>query len=369
MKKVAWVGLDVHQDSISIAVVDKNEKVIYEGRCGSDANILIKIMKKLQGYKLTFCYESCGTGYHLQRKLESVGYDCQIIAPSLIPKKSGDRVKTDKRDALKLAFYLKGNLLTPINIPTEEEEYDRNLVRGREQLVEDVKRVKLQILSLCRINGWNYRQETKKQSASNWTIAHRGWLSKKIDSVKSSHLEFVLSEKSSRLLYLEDRLKEYDQRIEALSKKKKYQEKVKNLCCLRGVKTLSAMTIITELGDIRRFGHPRPLMAYIGLGVRENSSGNIRNQGSLTKTGNSRVRRILVESVQYAGNRFYISRNLKERRKGVKPEIINIADKCLNRLHSKYWHLHKCGKHTNKIKGAVAREMVGFVWDVLRVSA
>jgi len=369
MKKLAWVGLDVHQDSISIAVVDKRERLIYEGVCPSDSNALIKILKKLKSYKLFCCYESCGAGYHLYRKLEASGFECQIVATSLIPTKSGDRVKTDKRDAKKLALYLKGNLLTSINIPTPDEEFDRNLVRGRSQLVEDVKRAKLQILSICRLNGWNYRQEIKKPNAGNWTLVHRDWLSKKIKTVKNTPLEFVLCEKLSRLLYLEDRLREYDGKIEILSHEKRYREKVKHLCCLRGIKTLSAMTIITELGDVRRFAHPRPLMAYIGLGVRESSSGGRRNQGGLTKTGNSHVRRVLMESMQYAGNSFKISRDLQMRREGVKAEVINIADKCLNRLRDKYWNLYRRGKHTNKIKGAVAREFVGFIWDILRISA
>jgi transposase len=369
MKKLAWAGLDVHQDSISISIVDNREKIIYEGRCNSDANELVKIFKKLKGYKLACCYEAGGGGFHLQRKLESGGYECTVIAPSLIPKKSGERVKTDKRDALKLAKYLKGNLLTAINIPTQEEEMDRNLVRARDQLVQDVKRIKLQILSICRANSWNYRLEIKKIEASYWTSVHRNWLSRKIKTVNGSQLEFVLSEKITRLGYLDDRVKEYDRKIEALSKEKRYSEKVKHLCCFRGIKTLSAMTIITELGDVRRFGHPRPLMAYLGFGIRENSSGNRRIQGSLTKTGNSNVRRILMESVQYAGNPFLISRDLKERRKDVRADVINIADKCLNRLRNKYWCLHRRGKHTNKIKGAVAREMVGFIWDVLRISA
>jgi len=366
MKKLAWVGLDVHQESIEIAVVDRKDRILYQGGCSADIEAVVKVLKKFRGYQLYCCYEASGAGYILQRGLEKRGYDCEVIAPSLIPKQPGVRVKTDKRDALKLARFSRGGILTAVHIPTEQEETDRSLVRGREQIVGDVKRVKLQILSVFRHRGWNYRTAVKKENASYWTGLHRKWIRLKLLEITDRGLKFMLDEQLSRLEYLEGRLERYDEEILTLAREKRYHKKVSSLSCLRGVDVLTGMVLATELGDTRRFEHPRPLMSYLGLGVKESSSGKKRNQTQLTKTGNSRVRRVLMEAAQYARNPVRVSKALKQRRVGCDTKLVDIADKCMDRLNRKYWRLAHRGKHTNKIKGAVAREMVGFIWDILK---
>jgi transposase len=237
---------------------------------------------------VTACYEAGGCGYVLQRKLQEWGVSCEVIAPSLIPKRSGDRRKTDKRDARKLARLYRAGELTPIRIPSEADERVRSLIRSRCVFTREILKSRHYVLKLLQSRGRVYRQ------GKNWTRAHWDWL-RKLELPGEDH--FVLQ---SYVALLEVKLaqrEEIDRRIEAISLSEPYAEPVARLRCLRGIDTLSAMTLVVEIGDVRRFATPRHLMGYLGLTVSESSSGaGPQTMGGITKAGNAHCRRVLVEA-------------------------------------------------------------------------
>lgn len=306
------------------------------------------------------CYEAGPCGYALKRSIESLGpVVCEVIAPSLIPKKPGEKIKTDRRDAKKLAELLRANLLTEVQPPTPEEEALRDLCRCREDAKEDLMRSRHRLSKLVLRRGFTY---TKGKKA--WTQAHLKWL-------KSLNWEYeadqvVFDDYLRSIGNLEERLTGLNVTLEDLSKKQPWAEHVAALRCFPGIDTITAMTIIAELHDFSRFPSPRDLMSYIGLVPSESSSGERKKKGSITKTGNTHARKILVEAAHHYRHKPSVGVKLRKRREGQPGNIIAIAEKAHLRLHRRYWHLVLAGnKEKNKAVVAVARELVGFIWAAL----
>lgn len=362
MKKVAHVGVDYHVKTITIAVYLSDEKRFLETtHLSNDDKVITKHIKKLsQHFDLRICYEASGSGYTFQRKMRALGIPCDVIAPSLAPRKPGERRKNDVRDAKRLAQHYAHGLLTLIHPPTEEEESVRSLVRCRFAFKEAVKRVKQQINALLLSQDHFWKR-------SKWTYHHRLWL--RAITLPSSHLQLVLQEFLAHLDYLESRLHYLEQQIEQLASAAIYAPRVNKLRALRGIGTLTAMVLIAEITDFRRFASPRALMAFIGLIPGEDSSDGRRKPGSITKSGNRRCRTLLVEAAQHYARKPCVSYALKQNLSRVAAPVSALAVNCMQRLHKRYWFLVCKGKMRQKAIVAVARELVGFIWALMHEPA
>ena len=362
MKKIAYVGIDYHQNTLTIAVRIEGKKTIDETiRIRNEDKIIRKYMKKLsEKFTIRACYEASCSGYYFQRKMKSWGYHCEVIAPSSLPKKRGDRRKNDFRDARDLAQnYANGNL-SIVHLPTEEEESIRNLVRCRMAFKDTEKRAKQKINSLLLAQGLRWPR-------SKWTFQHRKWLWEL--KMPNEYLQMILDEHLAHLDYLQTRIKYLNQQVEQVAESEIYAPAVKKLRAFKGIATLSAMLLITEITDFRRFPNPRALMAFLGLIPSENSSGDKQRGGPITKTGNPRCRTQLVECVQHYVKKPRISNLMKSDLAQVDPHSAAIAVKCLKRLHKRYWSLTMKGKITPVALTAIAREFVGFIWAMMQPQA
>jgi transposase len=359
-KQTAYVGMDVHKDTITLAVyLGDEQSYCAQKTIPNDKAAIRKHLKKISSLgNIRCCYEAGFSGFELYRFIDSLGHDCQVIAPSLIPKKSGDKIKTDRKDAQELAKLLRADLLTPVAVPTAETERVRSYIRLRFQIQQDLSRTKQRILKFLHTKGLVFRG-TKK----NWTKAHRRWL-------EALNLEFedqfVLSEHLTLLSYLEGRLSDIDQGIEQIADSDQYRSRVKTLTCLKGIGTFSAMVILSEIGDFKRFARPRQLMSYIGLIPSENSSGlKQNNKGHITKCGNSKLRHVMIEAAWHYRSKPHIGHRLAEQYADQPKEVVLYATKAMQRLHKRYWRLAAC-KSANVATVAVARELTGFIWGIMQ---
>ena len=359
MKKIAHVGVDYHLDSLSIAVLVEGEKDFYETFHLRNTDAMVaKYLKKLsKNFELRLCYEACSSGYAFQRKVKAWGYHCEVIAPSLIPKKPGDRRKNDFRNARDLALHYANGMLTVVHPPTEEEESVRSLIRCRLSLKEAAKRTKQQINTFVLAQDYRWHR-------SKWTKAHRWWL--RHLEMADEHLQTVLDEHLGHLAYLESRIQHLDDKIEQIAQSDIYAASVKKLRAFKGIGTLSAMLLIAEITDFRRFPSPGALMAFLGLIPSENSSGAKQKGGSITKAGNKRCRTQLIESVQHYVRQPKISDQMKAQLSEVDGKSANIVITCLHRLHKRFWALTHKGKIRQVAIVAIAREFVGFIWAMMR---
>ena len=279
----------------------------------------------------------------------------------MIPVRPGQRIKTDRRDARKLAELLRAGLLTAVRPPNEKEESARDLVRCREDVLEDLSRCRHRLGKMLLRRGLIYRD------GHAWTLKHRGWLrSLRFDEPTD---QVVLEDYMLALEQMEQRLKGLDQELEALSQSEPYRQWVGVLCCYRGISTVTAMTTLTELHGFERFTSPRQLMAYLGLVPSECSSGEKVSRGRITKAGNAHVRRVLIESAHHYRHAPSVGLVLGKRRKGQPAWAIALADKAQQRLHLRYRRLMMRGKPYGKIIVAIARELVGFLWATLTQQA
>jgi transposase len=358
MKKIAYVGIDYHLKVVSIAVMVEGEKEISDTiRLKNEDKILHHYLKKLsQQFSIRACYEASSSGYAFQRKMESWGYHCDVIAPSLIPKKPGNRRKNDYRDARELAQHYAHGQLSVVHPPSEQDEAVRSLMRCRIALKEAQKRVKNQINALLLSQGLRWEK-------SKWTDGHRRWL----EGVRfaQSYLQQSLEEYRGHLGYLESRVQYLDQQIEELAGGELYAASVKKLRALKGIGTLTAMILIAEITDFRRFASPRALMAFLGLVPAEDSSGDRHSGGTLSKTGNKRCRTQLIEAAQHYAKRPIISRQMQAALGSVDAASAGIAIKCMKRLNKRFWSLVMKGKNRKVAIAAIARELAGFVWAML----
>jgi len=359
MKKIAYVGIDYHLKSLTIAVLIEGESEFHNIiKIPNTDKIISKHMNKLsKEFNIKACYEASFSGYSFHRKMTSWGYHCDVIAPSLIPRKKGDRRKNDNRDARNLAKSYSVGDLAIVHVPTEDEESVRHLIRCRLSFKDFEKRTKNQINSLLHTQSIYWPNK-------KWNSRHLTWLSKLQMSQK--HLQTILEEQLGLLSYIQSRVESLDKQIEEIAKSEIYAPSVIKLRAFKGIGTLIAMILIAEITDFRRFPNARALMAFLGLIPSENSSSERHRTGSITKTGNSRVRKHLVEAVQHCTRAPKISPQMKKNLSQVDAHSANIAVECMNRLHKRYWHLALRGKLRSVALTATAREFVGFIWAMMQ---
>jgi transposase len=358
MKKIAYVGIDYHQSFLAVVVLPEGASQPEDkAKLENDPKKIKKYMKKLSGrFDIQTCYEASSCGYVFYRQMHAWGHVCQVIAPSKIPTKPGDHVKTDFKDAENLAYQLRNGSLSFVHVPQEEEEAVRALVRCRRALKEDSKRVKLRIFALLKTQGCHY------QEGSLWTKKHEVWL----NTLELPPLvDRTCYEYRTHLEYLNNRIADLDQEIQRLSETGPYVESVRALMSLRGIGTLSAMTLISEIIDFTRFPTAKALMGYLGLTPSEYSSSTSKQYGRITKAGNSACRRILVECVQHYRKKPVPTVTLRKKWKGQPAERVRVAMNCMQRLHKRYWMLEK-RKPKNVALVAIAREFVGFIWSLMQ---
>lgn len=358
-----WVGLDVHQSSITAAILEGDAHDPEVVRMNSDLNTVRRLFRRLSKRGVPrSCYEASGAGYVLQRALDNDGFHCEVIAPSLIPRKPGDRRKTDRLDAIMLARLYRSGHLTPVAIPDEKQEAVRQLVRARLAVQTHITRLKHRIVKILATHGYRFTG-----TKSNWTQKHRTWLGQMKNDL-TGPLATVIGIHLEHLEYLETQQRSLDAEIERFSQSAPWRAGADALRCFRGIKTLTAMTILTEVGDIRRFRSPTQLMAYTGLIPSERSSGEVERRGPISRTGNRYLRRVLIESAWHYRHRAGANLLLTRRRQGQNPIVVAIAVKAQHRLQKKFWRLAE-KKHTNKAVVAVARELTGFIWAALTTVA
>jgi transposase len=292
------------------------------------------------------------------RQFQAAGVGCQVVAPSLVPVRPGERIKTDRRDARKLAEMLRAGLLVEVHPPSEQEESLRDLCRCREDLKENLLRARHRLGKMLLRRGLVYRE------GGNWTCRHREWLQKL--RFERDIDRFVFGEYLAGVEIQEARLFAVEQKLVEVSESEPWVERIGWLRCFRGIDTVTAMTIVAELHDFRRFHSPRQLMCYLGLVPREYSSGESQHRGGLTKAGNSHVRRVLVEAAWHYRHRPAVGVKLRQRRRGQPAAMIALADRAQQRLYGRYGRLVLGrGKPPTKAVAAMARELAGFVWAAL----
>jgi len=361
-KNVKYIGLDVHKNSISIAIADdgRDGEIRYYGKMGNDMNQLDKFCRKQvsQGAELRFVYEAGGCGYHLYRHLTGNGIDCTVVAPSKIPRQSGDRQKNDKRDCLSLARLHRAGELTPVYVPNKEDEALRDLVRGRSDAQDAEKKAKQ------RLSAFLLRHHIVFSGKSKWSKAYFSWLA----DITMPHPagQITLQEYIDTVHSCRARVDRLTEQIRQLSEQSRLGDLIKALQSMRGISLIVASTLAAELGDFGRFESADQVMAYLGLIPSEHSSGDKQHRGPITKTGNKHVRKALVESAQSYRLPARKSRAILKRQEGVPQKICDIAWKAQCRLCARYRTLTGRGKNANVVKTAIARELAGFSWAIAK---
>lgn len=355
-----YVGLDVHKDSIFVAMLRPGQPAL-EWQQAHDAAAVRRLIRKLQREApgpIVCCYEAGPCGYGLQRQLTAAGIACDVVAPSLIPLKPGERIKTDRRDARKLAELLRAGLLTAVAPPTEDEEAVRDLCRCREAAKVDRERARHRLSKLLLRRGVRYA------AGRPWTRRHYAWL-RQVQFERTME-RTVFEQYLLALEQIDDRLRTLDAALAATAQQEPYRTPVGWLRCFRGIDTVTALTIVAELHGFARFRTARDLMAYLGLVPSEHSSAERHRRGRITKAGNKHVRRLLVEAAWHYQHRPGVGAALRQRRTDQPGRIIALADKAQRRLHQRYWKLLGAQKPPNRAVIAVARELVGFLWAALQ---
>lgn len=358
------VGMDVDAQKLHVAVLGPGRRGLVELTVPHEARAVRRLARKLLREapgEVRACYEAGPTGFALKRLMDEAGVSCEVIAPSLIPRKAGDRVKTDRRDARKLAELLQADLLTVVAPPLPEEEAVRDLCRARESTKEDLTRCR------HRLGKFLLRRGVRWTQGSSWTIRHRRWLR----ALRLEHAvdQGVLEAYLLAVEQVEERVKNLDEALARVAEQEPYRERVGWLCCFRGIGPLTAITLVAELHGFQRFTSPRELMSYLGLTPSERSSGQQVRRGGITKAGNAHVRRVLTEASWHARLPPRVGAGLKARRRGQPARVIALADKAQARLHRRYWRLVLRGKHPAQANVAVGRELAGFVWAALQPPA
>jgi transposase len=357
-----FVGLDTSKLKISVAVAEEGRQgeIRFLGEIDNTPEAVRRLVNKLAGRhsELLFCYEAGPTGYGLQRQIAALGHECAVIAPSLIPKRPGERVKTNRRDALTLARLHRAGELTAIWVPDPGHEAVRELVRAREAAMEDLREKRQHLQSFLLRHGRIF------PGRKSWTRAHARWLSELIFDHPAQYL--VLREYRQAIEEAEARLDRLTQQVAEVVATWSMAPVVEAYQALRGVALLTAVTFVAEIGDVRRFESPRQLMAYLGLVPCESSTGERVRRGGITKAGNTRVRRVLIEGAWTYRFPARMSRLLQERQEKL-PQIVRaIAWKAQVRLCARYRRLMAAGKRQTVVTTAIAREMAAFLWAIGR---
>jgi len=358
---ITYVALDTHKKQHHVAWVHPDTGEIQQFTVANLPREIERMVKKLRAQapgEIHVCYEAGVCGFVLQRQLQKLGCVCQVIAPSLVLRKPGERVKTDRRDARKLLAQFVAGQLTGVYVPAPAQEADRELTRCRESAQRDLKRARQQLNSFLIRHGYIY------QKGELWTGKHQQWLQSLSFDVPG--LRTVFEEYSGEIEHRVQRLASLDKQLGQLAQSEPYRAAVQALRCLRGIETLTAITLLTEIFEFGRFDSPRALMAYLGVTPSEYSSGETRRTGGITKMGNRRVRRILTETAWHYRHPHRVSKALQARRAGQPAWAIELADRAGQRLYRRYRHLIERGKAAGTAVMAVVRELVGFLWALLR---
>jgi transposase len=346
------VGLDVHANSVRLAAIRADE-LLEERTLPYDHDALGRVLRGWPGVRC--CYEAGPTGFGLYRYLLGRGIECVLVAPGLVPQRPGDRVKTDPRDARKLARLHAGGLLESIYVPSRELEAARDLVRAREDARLDRMRDRHRLSKFCLRRG-------RRLPTRSWGVARRKWLAEQ-------RFEFAAQQQTfdtyvHALDLVDRRIEALERAIDEAAERGPWRELVARLRCLRGIDTLTALALVAEIGDFDRFRTAEELMAFVGLVPSERSSGEQRRQGSTTKVGNAHVRRLLVESAWHARRRPTVGSKLARRQRGQDALVLERAWRCQQRLHLRWQRMAGRGKPQQKIVVACARELAGFVWAI-----
>lgn len=357
-----FVGLDVSKLSINVALLRPNGTGIDEDRIPNTPQAVRALVRRWPDPgSVRACYEAGPTGYALYHDLTRQGIACTVIAPTLTPRRPGERIKTDRRDAVKLARLFRAGELTAVRVPTPDEEAVRDLLRARGDLREDILRARHRLSKFLLRHGHTYAD------GSQWTARHRAWLDRQAfeQPAATRTLAHYRADLDTRLA--ERAL--LDAELTRIAGSGPFADRVARLATLRGISTLSGLTLVIEIGDFGRFARADVLAAFVGLVPSEHSSGERRRQGSITKAGNTHVRRVLVEAAWHARRRPNTGPALQKRLAGQPPEVLAIATNAQARLHARYWRLVERRKPTTVAATAVARELVGFCWALMRLPA
>ena len=360
MNKVRCVGLDVHADTIAVAVAEPDGEVRALGTIPNRPDSIRRLVKRLgPPDRLRMCYEAGPTGYVLYWQLTGLGVPSDVIAPTLVPTKAGDRVKTDRRDAMKLARSYRAGDLTPVWVPDATHEALRDLVRAREAAKKDQLRARHRLGKFLLRTG---RRPPLTMKA--WTQQHLRW----VKTVQYDHAaqEATLQDYLQEIEHVADRIARLEQAIDEAVKSvpERMRAVIAALQALRGVAQVSAVTMVAELGELSRFASARQLMSYTGIVSSEDSSGTRTRRGAITKTGNAHLRRIVVEAAWAYRHRPGLGAAFHKRQATVSPEIKEIAWKAQHRLHTRYRWLMAKGKHKQQVVTAIGRELLGFIWAI-----
>jgi transposase len=357
-----YVGLDVHKDTITVSIADTGRtKARFYGTIKHTSAAVSSLLRKINpdGEVLELCYEAGPCGYGLYRQLIASGHQCQVIAPTLIPQRASDKVKTDRRDSLRLAELLRAGELTPVWVPDAEQEAIRDLVRTRDDFKTSQRQARQQLLAFMLRHSLKWTGGKK-----NWTLGFWNWL--EAIQMSDAHQQFALKEYIDAVRYYTTRIQGIEKQMYVAKSGWSLEPIVDALMAMRGVNLVTAMGIVAELGDLSRFSKPTQLMAYLGLVPSEHSSGNSRHQGGITKSGNSHVRRLLIESgwcYRFAARK---SREIEQRAQKASSEVQQIAWKAQKRLCARYRALSERGISSCKVVTAIARELSGFIWAVVK---
>jgi transposase len=354
-----YVGMDVHKATIAVSVAESDGgEVRYLGEIANSVEAIVKLVRQLRkgNAGLSFCYEAGPCGYGIHRQLTELGWDCQVVAPSLIPKKAGDRVKTDRRDSMMLARLHRAGELTAVWVPNDEQEALRDLTRAR----EDMKN--LQLKAKQRLSAFLLRYGKCYAGKSHWTQAHFRWL----EEMKFTHpvQQIVFQEYVDTVRAMGKRVDSLDRQLEAAAGASVFWPVIEALMALRGIALLAATTIVAEIGDLHRFASAPQLMAYLGLVPSEHSSGTTKSRGSITKTGNGHARRILIEAAWAYRHPARKTAYLQRRAERSSEAVQEIAWNAQKRLCARYRLMENKGKLKVQSCTAVARELAGFIWAI-----
>jgi transposase len=356
----AFVGLDVHKESIAVAVAESGRAA--PRFVGTTGPVLAQIEKALlhlgSPESLLIVYEAGPCGYGLARQLHARGYRCEVAAPAKIPRKPGERIKTDRRDALMLARYARAGELTPVVIPDARDEAIRDLSRAREDAVRARLKARQQLKAMLLRHGQRYTGKT------SWTAAHERYLAQLGFPHPAQNIAFVEYRMAVRDAH--DRVERLTAALREQVTAWRFQPVVAALMTMRGLELVTAVTVVAELGDLTRFAHPKQLMSFLGLVPSEYSTGDSRCLGKITKTGNAHVRRVLIEAAWTYRFPARVSRELQVRHEQQPKAVRDIAWRAQLRLCQRYRRLNARGVHQNKTCIAIARELAGFIWDVAR---
>lgn len=361
VKSITFVGLDVHKNSIAVALADagRNAEVRNYGIIGGSLDDLDRLVKKLvaTGKELHFVYEAGPCGYDIFRSLTEMGFDCAVCSPAHIPKSPAERIKTDRRDAMMLARLHRAGELTYVFVPRADDEAMRDLTRAREDAVKAQRVARQQLGGMLLRLGFRY-------PGKNWSLQHFRWLSDQ--KMPTPAQQVVFQEYIHAIKETTDRVERFIKQIEVLLPDWRMAPVVTALHALRGVSLIVASTMIAEIGDLARFDNPKKLMAFLGLVPSEHSSGEKKRQGKITKTGNGHARRVLIEAADSYRHPARVTRHLLKRQEGIAQEIRDIAWKCQTRLCARFQRLTAKGKNRNTVVTAIARELAAFMWAIAK---